>query len=195
MCRVCAARSTHGADPEPEKVAGISTHQGKNYYFCSADCKQEFDESPDWWAPLELPFPVPELQVRSLEGSVATLEVGAGKLTILDFWATWCQPCKKTMKELQERYEQKGDDLRIVGISIDEGDDALQKVRRLVKRQRVSYPIALDDQASPAWTALKVYAVPTTMLVDRQGRVAWRFTGPDGDDRLQEMLDRLEPGR
>ena len=186
---MCAARSTHGAEPEPEKVAGVSTHEGKHYYFCSDECKAEFDDSPDWWAPLELPFAVPELEVRSLEGDVVPLTVGGGELTVLDFWATWCQPCKKTMRQLQKRFERGG--LRIVGVSIDEGDDALDKVRKTIKSWGIRYPIVLDDQESPAWTALKVYAVPTMMLVDREGRVIWRFTGPEGDQRLEEALESL----
>ena len=191
VCRVCAARSTHGTDPEPEKVAGVSTYEGRHYYFCSQECKSEFDASPAWWAPLDLPFRVPDLEVRGLDGEVVPLEVGDGRLAILDFWATWCQPCKKTMRELQERFEREGEKLRIVGVSIDEGEDALEKVRKMVERRGVRYPIYLDDQESSAWAALKVYAVPTMMLVDGDGDVVWRFTGPDGDDRLEEALAEL----
>jgi thiol-disulfide isomerase/thioredoxin len=202
VCRVCAARSTHGSEPEAEEVAGHSTFQGKTYSFCSAECKSEFDESPEWWAPMEFPFPVPAVKVRSLAGDLVPLPVGDGELTILDFWATWCQPCKKTMQELQQRFEQNsartsgtppgaGERLRIVGISIDEGDDALEKVRRYVKKQGIRYPIFLDDQESPAWAALKIRAVPTILLLDRAGNVVWRFTGPDGDERLSEALETL----
>ncbi len=193
VCRVCAARSTHGTDPEPETVAGYSTYEGKTYYFCSDECKAEFDASPGWWAPLELPHSVPQLKVRNLDGEVVDLEVGGGEFSILDFWATWCQPCRKTMRELQQRHEQDTDDVRIVGLSTDEGKDAMRKVRRAVRTQNITYPIFLDDQELPAWIALKVYAVPTIMLVDREGRVVWRFTGPDGDARLDEFLDTLEP--
>ena len=166
----------------------MSLHEGRYYYFCSDDCKAEFDASPDWWVPLEMPFPVPETEVRGLDAEVVPLVLDPGELTVLDFWATWCQPCKKTMRELQRRYEAGGEGVRIVGLSIDEGDDALKKVRRTLDRWGIGYPIFLDDQEAPAWTALKVYGVPTMMLVDREGRVVWRFTGPDGYERLEEAL-------
>ncbi len=189
VCTVCAGRSTHGDEPEPEPVRGASTYEGRHYYFCSEDCKDEFDASPAWWVPMELPHPVPPLQVRAIDGTVVPLEVGGGELTLLDFWATWCQPCKKTMRELQARFEANPEDLRIIGVSIDEGSSALRKVRRFVRAQGASYPIVLDDQESPAWTALQVRAVPTMMLVDREGRVVWRYTGPDGDARLDKFLE------
>ncbi len=193
VCRVCAAQSAHGTEPEAEEVAGMSTHEGKHYYFCSDECKSEFDASPDWWVPMELPFATPALALRSLEGDVVPLPIGGGELTILDFWATWCQPCKKTMRQLQKRYEEGGEGLRIVGLSIDEGEGALDRVRKVVTTRDIRYPIFLDDQESSAWSALKVHAVPTMMLVDRDGNVVWRFTGPDGDKRLEEALEELTP--
>ena len=169
----------------------MSTHEGKHYYFCSDECKDEFDASPEWWVPMELPFAVPATTVRGLDGHVVPLPIGGGELTILDFWATWCQPCKKTMGELQRRYEEGGEGPGIVGLSIDEGEGALRKVRKAIKKQGIRYPIFLDDQESSAWTALKVRAVPTMILVDRVGNVVWRFTGPDGDERLEEALEGL----
>lgn len=191
VCTVCAARSTHGTEPEAEEVAGTSTHEGQHYYFCSDECKAEFDDSPDWWVPMELPFAVPATEVRSLAGEVVPLPSAGGEMTILDFWATWCQPCRKTMRELQRRHEAGGAGPAIVGVSIDEGEGALKKVRKAVRKQGIRYPIFLDDQESPAWAALKVRAVPTMMLVDREGKVVWRFTGPDGDERLEEALANL----
>ena len=61
-------------------------------------------------------------------------------------------------------------------------------VRRYVKKQGATYPIVLDDQQPAAWTSLKVQAVPTMMLIDREGRVVWRHTGPDGNEKLDEAL-------
>ena len=97
------------------------------------------------------------------------------------------------MRELQQRYEKGALGPRIVGLSIDDGEDALKNVRKAVRKQGIRYPIFLDDQESPAWAALKVRAVPTMMLVDRSGKVVWRFTGPDGDKRLEEALEKLAP--
>lgn len=191
VCRVCSARSTHGAEPEPEEVAGVSVHDGRLYAFCSDECKQEFDASPAWWAEMELPFEIPDLEVRDLEGEVVPLDIGDGRFTVLDFWATWCQPCRETMRNLQARYELGDDQLRIIGVSTDEGERALRKVQRAVRSQQITYPIVLDDQQPAAWAALKIYAVPTILLVDPEGRVVWRFTGPDGDGRLEEALARF----
>ena len=192
VCTVCAGRSTHGSDPEPEEVAAVSVYDGKRFYFCSTECKEEFDQSPAWWVPMALPYPVLPLEVTTLGGETIALPIGDGVPTVLDFWATWCQPCKKTMRDLQRRFETvNGDQLRIVGLSIDDGQAASRKVARYLRKHGLSYPVFLDDQPAPAWTALKVRAVPTMMLVDGEGRVLWRYTGPDGDDRLDEALREL----
>ena len=95
-----------------------------------------------------------------------------GKVTLVDFWATWCAPCRKSMPELQslhEKYRARG--FSVVGVSIDEGKDAARKVKKFVDAKKITYPIVIDSEKSPTWERFRVKAVPAAFLVDQEGRI------------------------
>ena len=193
VCTVCAMRATHG-EPEPEHVAGHSEYEGKTYYFCSKSCKEQFDESPAWWLPMQLPHAFPSIDVRGLKGNPGSPELVEGQVTLIDFWATWCKPCVKLMRHLQQRSERAPSDLRILGVSIDDDDRAIDKVRSFVKKHGIRYPIYLEDGEASAWTALRVHSVPTTLLVDRDGQIVKRWVGRVDHDELDAASDELFAG-
>jgi thiol-disulfide isomerase/thioredoxin len=114
-----------------------------------------------------------------------------GRVVLLDFWATWCAPCRKSMPDLQalhDKYSARG--LTVIGISIDEGGPA--KVQRYVRSKKFTYPIVMDDAKDPAWDAYKVKAIPAAFLLDRDGRVVAQWTGAPPDARaLEAQLAKL----
>ena len=112
---------------------------------------------------------------------------------LLDFWATWCAPCVKSMPELQSvhaKYAARG--FAVVGVSIDEGAPAAAKVKKFITARRVTYPIAIDSAKSPAWEAFAVKAVPAAYLLDREGRIVAQWTGAPADmAQLEAKLEEL----
>ena len=110
---------------------------------------------------------------------------------LLDFWATWCAPCRKSIPELQtlhEKYVKQG--FTVVGISIDEGDVAV--VDRFATSKKVTYPIAVDGEKDPAWGAFRVKAVPAAFLIDRKGNIVAQWTGETAPTRtLESKLKEL----
>jgi peroxiredoxin len=186
LCRVC--KVTHGEAAE-EPVRAVRTHEGVEYGFCSEKCAEAFAADPLAYLPLALPRPAPAFALKDLTGQALSNESLKGKVVLLDFWATWCAPCRKAMPELQALHRKyAGRGFAVVGVSIDE--DGPAKVRKFVAARKITYPIALDSETSPAWEAYRVKAVPAAFLLDREGRIVARWTGIPADAR--ELETRLE---
>jgi thiol-disulfide isomerase/thioredoxin len=108
------------------------------------------------------------------------LEAGQtrGKVVILDFWATWCVPCRETLPTLRRMWKKNARrGVLVVGIHEAKGDAA--SILRLARQERVTYPLAIDS-ASPeggmfgdTFTRYRVESIPYTFVVDRRGVVRW----------------------
>jgi thiol-disulfide isomerase/thioredoxin len=120
------------------------------------------------------PVSVSAVTMHDLDGRGLSPEDFRGKVTIVNFWATWCPPCRAEIPDLIALQAKYGDHLRIIGISQDEGP--LEPVKRFVAAQRMNYPVVMMtpeiDKAFPGVTAL-----PTSFIIDREGRIVQRHVG------------------
>lgn len=114
----------------------------------------------------------PAFRVKSVRGETLVLESLLEKgPVLLDFWATWCKPCLAALPEIQalhERYAEAG--LTVIGVSID-GPRNFARVRPFVRRLGLEYAIVLDEDGS-LQRRYQVQAIPLTVLIGRDGRVA-----------------------
>jgi peroxiredoxin/YHS domain-containing protein len=188
VCPVC--RVTKG-QVEEEPVKAVRTHEGTEYGFCSERCARTFIADPAAYVPPVLPREAPSFSIVDLEGQAISNQSLRGRVVLLDFWATWCTPCRKSMPELQvmhEKYADRG--FSVVGISIDEG--GMDKVRKFVSSKKLTYPIALDSEKDPAWESFRVKVVPAAFLIDREGRIVAQWTGAPADrGELEKALEEL----
>lgn len=188
LCPVCHVKE--GAT-EAEVVKAVRTFEGAEYGFCSEKCAQAFDLDPVAYIPPTFPRPAPAFTLTDLGGNALSKESLAGRVVLLDFWATWCAPCRKSMPELQaihEKYAGRG--VSIVGVSIDEGGDS--KVKKFLASKKFTYPIAVDSDADPVWDAYRVKAIPAAFLIDQQGRIVAQWTGvPTDAKQLEAKLEEL----
>jgi len=187
LCVVCAVKEGATA---VEPVKATRTYEGREYSFCSAACARAFDAEPAAYVPPDLPRPAPEFTVRDLDGKTVSSASLRGKVTLLDFWATWCVPCVKNAPELSRLHRDwSGRGFQVLGVSIDEG--GAKKVRPFLKKHAVSYPIALDGGKPTAWQSFRVKAVPAAYLIDAEGNIVRQWLGRVDPAEIEAALSEL----
>ncbi len=118
--------------------------------------------------------PAPEFSLQDLHGARVDLAKYRGKVVLLNFWATWCAPCRLEMPRfMQWQSEYGAQGLQVIGISV---DDTEPPARRFAEKLRVSYPIAMGN-ARLGERYGGVLGVPVTFLIDRTGIVRARIDG------------------
>ena len=137
----------------------------------------------------EVGFPAPTFMLFNSWREPVALEETAGKFTILNFWATYCAPCRGEMRDLQRLYESQSGSLRILAINLGETSDA---VDTWIDELGLSYDILLDPRLTVS-QLYQVRGVPTTFLLDGSQRIRTIYYGPVTYEQLQSELQRLEP--
>jgi thiol-disulfide isomerase/thioredoxin len=120
------------------------------------------------------PDPAPEFKLADLDGKSITLADAHGKVVLLNFWATWCGPCRAEIPDLIELQTKYKDQLQIIGLTVD--DDDADVVKKVVEASGINYQVAL---ASPE-IRLKyggIAALPTSFMLDSEGRVVQKHEG------------------
>ena len=113
--------------------------------------------------------PAPKLELRDVEGRDLRLSDYKGKVVLLNFWATWCAPCRAEMPDLvkwQREYKSKG--LKVIGVTYP--PEVLTEVREFIKSIKVNYPVALGEEQTKAMFD-SGENLPVTVVIDKKGMV------------------------
>jgi peroxiredoxin len=126
-----------------------------------------------------------------LEGKPQAVSQWKGKVLVVNFWATWCEPCKKEIPEfvkVQDKFGAKG--VQFVGVSI----DSVDKVKPYAEQLGINYPLLIgstDDVEVSKEAGNPVSALPFTAILDRSGKVAWAKLGDLDEAKLIEIISPL----
>ncbi len=134
-------------------------------------------------------FPeAPDFVLSDLAGKPVQLTEFKGKMVILNFWATWCGPCREEIPDFVDLYKKHKDrGLIIIGISLDQAGGDM--VKSFVSRYKMNYPVLLtDNQIENSYGG--VYSIPTTFIISRNGRVVNRFIGNPGIEAFKREINK-----
>jgi peroxiredoxin len=133
---------------------------------------------------------MPAFEAPLLDGAKFDVANEKGNVVLLNLWATWCAPCRDEIPELEQLHKQhSGDGFKVVGISLDEGE--VDAVKEFVRTHGMTYPIALDPEGKLTGV-FQTGVIPTTVLIDRNGTIAWKKYGmiEPNDSTLQAALKK-----
>ena len=120
------------------------------------------------------PDPAPSFRLKEFSGNELTLEASRGKVIFLNFWATWCGPCRAEIPELialQNRYKDR---LQIIGLVVDDDDE--KEIRKVIDSEGINYPVALADPDT-RFAYGGIAALPTVFVINPEGRVVQKHVG------------------
>ena len=131
----------------------------------------------------------PAFSLKDKDGNTWSAEGLKGKVVVLNFWATWCPPCRAEIpafKTVYDKYREKG--VEILGVSLDhKGWDV---IRPFLKQHEINYPVVLGG-AEIARDYGNIRSTPTTVIIDREGKVIDSHVGAMSEEQLVKLFEKL----
>ncbi len=140
------------------------------------------------------PRPLPDVEFKDREGKEVRLSSFKGKVVLLNVWATWCPPCRREMPTLDKLQGLLGGkEFEVIALSIDHA--GVHAVEAFFMESGIKHLRLYIDQSMSAMRKLAVVGLPTTLLIDREGREVWRYAGAaewDNDEWMGEVRKAIE---
>lgn len=134
--------------------------------------------------------PAPDFALKTSDGGQVRLQDLRGKVVLLNFWATWCPPCKAEMPDLDALYRQYGAARNFIVIGIDVQEKP-ETVAAFARQNRITFPLALDMDGAVTSGLYRVRAFPTSLIIDRTGNIRDSWTGQISREAMVLRLQRV----
>jgi peroxiredoxin len=132
----------------------------------------------------------PDFSLKDAHGRSLSLSSLRGKVVLINFWATWCPPCKAEMPSMNRLYNEiRNRGFEVVAIST---DNSLSTIKDFLARNRIDFPVLFDETKSVT-RQYHVFSMPTTFLIDRSGMIAEKFYGEEDwtDAVIRKKIEKL----
>ena len=139
---------------------------------------------------IELGNIAPDFELETLEGDKVKLSDYRGEKVIVNFWATWCPPCRDEIPDFKELYEKE--DVEILALNMGETKDKLEMVEEFVYDEfEMDFPV-LKEESGDLMDEYNVFAFPTSYMLDEEGHIQYVRPGAMEYDEMKEQLDKMD---
>lgn len=141
----------------------------------------------------EAGFTAPDFTLLNEEGKEVTLSQLKGKPVFINFWASWCPPCKEEMPLIQEAYEKYGDQVVFLGVNLT-FQDSREEAISFMKSNGYEMPILFDDNPDVKKTVAKLYraeSIPTSFFIDKNGVIQIKKIGAMNYDEIESNINKI----
>ncbi|MGD7044829.1 peroxiredoxin family protein [Jeotgalibacillus proteolyticus] len=133
----------------------------------------------------------PEIELKTLEGETVRLSDYRGQRVFVNFWATWCPPCRAEMPDMQKLYEEQEVPVEILAVNLTDSENDEEGVSQFVTDFGLSFPILMDVEAETANT-YQVRGVPVSYMIDQEGRISFVAPGAMNHDMMIQEVEKME---
>lgn len=136
--------------------------------------------------------PAPDFELVTLEGETVKLSDFKGKKVILNFWATWCPPCKAEMPHMQEFYEKNQEQgIEILAVNLTNLDNGKPDIKSFVEDYELTFPIPLDEEGVVGMQ-YQTFTIPTSYIIDTSGVITKKIVGPMNEEMMITLTKDID---
>lgn len=132
----------------------------------------------------------PDFELATMDGETIRLSELRGQRVFVNFWATWCPPCRAEMPDMQQLYEEQDIPFEILAVNLTESEQNEQNIASFVEDFNLSFPILLDMDSTIA-EKYQVKAVPASYMIDTEGRIAFVAPGAMHYDMMAQEIKKM----
>lgn len=135
--------------------------------------------------------PAPLFTLEDIDGQNISLADYKGKIVFVNFWATWCAPCRAEIPDFVKLIDKYGDDgFDILGVSVDNPND-YKKIPAFMDQYKMNYPVLLDKVGQVNHLYGGIQSIPTTFVLDREGKALGRIVGARSYEQFEDILKQI----
>lgn len=136
--------------------------------------------------------PAPDFNLTTLDGETVKLSDYKGKKVILNFWATWCPPCKAEMPHMQNFYEQNQENgIEILAVNLTNMDKGKKVIEEFANDHQLTFTIPLDEEGTIGMQ-YQAFTIPTSYIIDSNGIITKRIVGPMDESIMEKLTNEIE---